>query len=392
MAERREGRSALKRSWTVQEILDQMALCVDDDHCAERCTEEPCVLQDTAFLCSIARGLQGQRAEIDAQRRANEGHRVMVAKLREELQKSNEKYMDLRRRTLEEIKKMLEKGTEASTRKFKMAVGSQVASLAVFATMTLLAYAVRNRMGRYRDDEEEVTIASVMKRVLGDMAVNGAQLIAPIGGGVVAGGIEKAITGSSYGGTLSIPTLDAINDWVSQMDRVRQDIVKLSEDEEADIVTDSVDFAVDTAGMLGIPAKNAFGILRGIVGNITDLTGHELSWATDKPDPSMAIVKACFENGHMEKGREVIDQVIQSKMDAGKEEKEARSAVRSSLTAYHKKLYLKAYKRKENEEMKRIRLILQGSRMYDDNAADVAAGWVKKWAEDEKKKKQAKKK
>lgn len=79
MAERQEGRSAQKREWTVQEILDQMALCVDDDHCAEHCAEEPCVLQDTAFLCSIARGLQVQRAEIEAQRRANEGHRVMVA-------------------------------------------------------------------------------------------------------------------------------------------------------------------------------------------------------------------------------------------------------------------------------------------------------------------------
>ena len=281
---------------------------------------------------------------------------------------------------------------KAANRKFRMAVGSQVASLAVFATMTLLAYAVRNRLGRYRDDEEELTVVSIMKRVLGDMAVNGAQLIAPIGGGLIAGGIEKVITGSSYGGTLSIPTLDAINDWVSQMDRVRQDIVKLSEDEEADIVTDSVDFAMDTAGVLGIPAKNAFGILRGIVGNITDLTGHELSWATDKPDPSMAIVKACFENGHMEKGREVIDQVIQSKMDAGKEKKEARSAVRSSLTAYYKKLYLRAYKKKNEKEMKRIRMVIQGSRMYDDNAADVVAGWVKKWAEEEKKKEKAKKK
>ena len=109
MAERQEGRSALKREWTVQEILDQMALCVDDDHCAERCTEEPCVLQNTAFLCSIARGLQVQRAEIGAQRRANEGHRVMVEKLRQELQKSDEKYKEIRRRTLWEIQKLLEK-------------------------------------------------------------------------------------------------------------------------------------------------------------------------------------------------------------------------------------------------------------------------------------------
>lgn len=36
----------------------------------------------------------------------------MVVKLREELQRTNEKYVDLRRRTLEEIQNLLEKGTE----------------------------------------------------------------------------------------------------------------------------------------------------------------------------------------------------------------------------------------------------------------------------------------
>lgn len=77
MAERREGRPALKREWTVQEILDQMALCVDDDHCAEHCAEEPCVLQDTAFLCSIARVLETQQAEIKTQRQTNELDELM---------------------------------------------------------------------------------------------------------------------------------------------------------------------------------------------------------------------------------------------------------------------------------------------------------------------------
>lgn len=110
MGEKNENRAALKRSWTVQEILDRLALCVDDEHCAERCGEEPCVLQDTAFLCSIARGLEVQWAEIREQRRANEGHRVMVEKLRQELQKSDEKYKEMRRRTLWEIQKLLEKG------------------------------------------------------------------------------------------------------------------------------------------------------------------------------------------------------------------------------------------------------------------------------------------
>ena len=81
MANKTEGHAALKRSWTAQEILERLALCVDDDHCAGKCIEEPCVLQDTAFLCSVAREIETQRAEIRAQRQANEGHRVMVAKL-----------------------------------------------------------------------------------------------------------------------------------------------------------------------------------------------------------------------------------------------------------------------------------------------------------------------
>lgn len=276
------------------------------------------------------------------------------------------------------------KQIQAANKKFRMAVTSQVASLAVFATMTLLAYAVRNRLGRYRDDEEELTVASVVKRVLGDMAVNGAQLLVPIGGSTLAGLVEKQVTGSRYGGELSVPTVDAINDWLSRMNKVQTDIQKKAEGESADLVTDTVDFALDTAGMLGIPAENVFGIIRGIVGNITDWTGHRLDWATDESEPSVTIAKACLENGHLEKGRETIRQVIELKMKAGKTEKEAKSAVRSSLTAYYKKLYLKAYRRKDEKEMLRIRKAMQASGVYDDGVGDTVSGWVKKWAEERK--------
>lgn len=112
MANKTEGHAALKRSWTAQEILERLALCVDDDHCARHCNEEPCVLEDVAFLHCIARTIEMQRAEIRAQKQANEGHRIMVVKLREELQKANERYMELRKRTLQEIQKLLEEGGE----------------------------------------------------------------------------------------------------------------------------------------------------------------------------------------------------------------------------------------------------------------------------------------
>ena len=109
MEKKIEGNSALKRKWTVQEILDRLALCIDDAHCAHKCEEEPCVLEDVAFLRSIACTIETQRAEIRAQKQASEGHRVMAEKLRKELQKSNERYMELRKRTLLEVQKLLEK-------------------------------------------------------------------------------------------------------------------------------------------------------------------------------------------------------------------------------------------------------------------------------------------
>lgn len=112
MEKKIEGNSARKRRWTAKEILERLMLCVNDDHCARHCNEEPCVLEDVAFLRSIACTIETQRAEIRAQKQASEGHRVMAEKLRKELQKSNERYMELRKRTLQEIQKLLEEGGE----------------------------------------------------------------------------------------------------------------------------------------------------------------------------------------------------------------------------------------------------------------------------------------
>lgn len=112
MEKKIEGNSARKRRWTAKEILERLMLCVNDDHCARHCNEEPCVLEDVAFLRSIACTIETQRAEIRAQKQASEGHRVMAEKLRKELQKSNERYMELRKRTLQEIQKLLEEGRE----------------------------------------------------------------------------------------------------------------------------------------------------------------------------------------------------------------------------------------------------------------------------------------
>lgn len=101
-----------QRKWTVQELLQQLERCASDNFCAMKCEAEPCVLERTEFLHGIAARLEMQRAENAALRQANEGHRFMLAKMQEELQKQNERYTNMRRRTLEEIQKLLEESGE----------------------------------------------------------------------------------------------------------------------------------------------------------------------------------------------------------------------------------------------------------------------------------------
>lgn len=101
-----------QRKWTVQELLQQLERCANDNFCAMKCEAEPCVLEQTEFLHEIAARLERQRAENAALRQANEGHRFMLAKMQEELQKQEGHYINLRRRTLEEIQKLLEESGE----------------------------------------------------------------------------------------------------------------------------------------------------------------------------------------------------------------------------------------------------------------------------------------
>ena len=62
-------------------------------------------------------------------------------------------------------------------------------------------------------------------------------------------------------------------------------------------------------------------------------------------------VKRAIKKGEMEYAQELIDKLVEEKMEAGKTEKEARSAIKSSLTSYWKPVYLEAGK----EEQKKIR-------------------------------------
>lgn len=262
-------------------------------------------------------------------------------------------------------------------KKAAMAVGSQLASLAVFSVMTLLAGVAKNRLMRYLDDEDELTIQSIMLRVLGDMATNGAGLLIPIGGNELAELVERQVTGSSYGGEFSVSVVDMLNDYIDQFSKCWKDVADLNDGGREKLPTDLRDLSMDTAGLFGIPAENVFNIIRGVVGNISDTFSEEpVHWATDIPDPNVAAIKAAFDNGHMDTAKDKIVELIAFKVKSGKTEKEAASSVQSSITSYYKPLYLKALRNGDKEEMRRIASIIKASGLYSEGA-DAA---LEKWA------------
>jgi hypothetical protein len=90
-------------------------------------------------------------------------------------------------------------------------------------------------------------------------------------------------------------------------------------------------------------------------------------------------VNSAFENGDEALAKEIIADLIETKVANGMEEKNAKSSVRSSMTSYWKPLYKEAYQRGDTEEMARIRRILYSSGLYGtvNDVVKTAQNWLK---------------
>lgn len=91
---------------------------------------------------------------------------------------------------------------------------------------------------------------------------------------------------------------------------------------------------------------------------------------------TMSKVNSRLTRGQPDDAQEVLDKVVEQKLSDGKTEKEARTAVRSSLTSYWKKLYIAADESTRAEiAAKLLRLRVNGQPVYE--AKDLA-NWLKK--------------
>ena len=112
-------------------------------------------------------------------------------------------------------------------------------------------------------------------------------------------------------------------------------------------------------------------------------TEDELPWWEEPEEGEMegsiyktSDINMALASGDTSKAIEVINDIVDAKKKAGKTEKEARSAIQSTLTSYWKPLYIEAYNSKDDAEMERIRRMLNSLGIYQD-VVKTCQNWIK---------------
>lgn len=132
------------------------------------------------------------------------------------------------------------------------------------------------------------------------------------------------------------------------------------------------------ADATGIPVGTAVREVKSAYGMVTALQDplHVDETFTD----TNAKLNSRLMRGQMDEAQDVLDKLVQNKIDSGKTAKEARSSIRSSLTSKWKPLYLAAEDAQRAEiASKLLALRVNGEALYTQKD-------LSKWVEDEKKK------
>lgn len=97
---------------------------------------------------------------------------------------------------------------------------------------------------------------------------------------------------------------------------------------------------------------------------------------------SSSDLNAALERGDTEDFKEIYESMVSDRVQAGKTEAQAKSAVKSSITAYWKPRYIEARNANDAETMKKILQILLSSGLYGsrNDVAVMLEGWIKAYA------------
>lgn len=256
------------------------------------------------------------------------------------------------------------KVTKQAGKKFRMAVGSQMASHFVFTAMTLIAGMLLHKMNPWRDDDDELTAENFAIQ----FSKNYFNAIVPIIGNY-ATSLCEVLIGGSRNEVITDFTVDRINTTINTFAKLKEPTFE-----------NFANAFCEIASYFGIPASNAKNIVNGIILHAQDaINGEFLSFEAGVDRTTGQEVDrmySAYESGDTTKMNSILNELIQEKIDSGKDEKEAKSAIRASITSKYKPIFLKAYSKNDTVTMAQIRKFLNATGIYDD-VVETTQNWIK---------------
>lgn len=291
---------------------------------------------------------------------------------------------------------------DAKKQKLAKAVSSQMVSALTFVAMTFIASLALHKPERYKDENDEVTLSSVLERLGIDWAETGFSVLVPIGGAELASFIENQINGKDYD-FASDNVVSMLNDFTSSIGDFNQNVVVALAQGNFDLdkAKDALwGLSVDgLAFFRGFPLKNYSNIVNGIFSNLSDaISGHSTYFGSSggRKGSEYANSYDVLIDNNPEKAKQQLETFYNEKYEEqiakGETEteakKKAQTSVRTALTTQYKKEYQKAFLNNDRDKMQKISKKLQKSGYMKWNGkslSTVLGEWTKSAQEDSNK-------
>ena len=219
----------------------------------------------------------------------------------------------------------------AAKAKFGKAIMSQVSSALVFSLMTAVSYGLKHKVNRYRDDDDELTVASFLKTYFSDVLSTVLGIVMPVGSDILFNFTTSKIKGKTYSyDYVTNPTVEMINSFVQTVDKFTESVGTDSFGRNAKAM------AFQVAGLLGIPAENTYNLIYGGVKNIEDVAeGKFPAWNNDIDRANATNVSRMYKalvDGDIDKYEDVLTEISDNMIASGKRESEVDSYVSTQVS------------------------------------------------------------
>jgi hypothetical protein len=254
-----------------------------------------------------------------------------------------------------------------NTKQSARVIGSVIAQILLNSILVSLVYAAR-------DDDEDKTY---VEKYVGQLVSNTLESANPLN--MIP--LVKDLVSLAKGYDVERPDMAIFSEVIKAWQKLKSSSVTPYRKVE--------EFAGSVAKLFGLPVKNVMRDIRGIMNivngmmsdNTTSLEGiresivYEVTGTKPSTQYKNKLTKA-IKQGDTAKIKSAVDDWVKQKVKTGKTEKEAKSAIQSTLTSTYKPLFLQAYQKGDQAEMARIRKALAATGIYKD-VVKTTQDWIK---------------